>query len=233
MDFRDSCISSFFLHTITILLLAVVSQYNLKQYDSLVVTLSAETFTRTISGEQPGVDQAQEVIRPEQPVPAREEIVARQEEPDDASVISEEEPAEMPETAQPPEEAPQVTNAVPPGSGQDTMALARMQHLVAIHTRVFVETTAQSIQRALRQEIASESSSGLNEGSAQLTFYFNDKGGIGEVWGSSDSEKLKTVLARIDWKTMPSPGDFRFKMDGLRVGIKIEQGEPALFFFAL
>ena len=233
MDFRDSCISSFFLHAITILIVAAVSQHHLKQFESLAVTLSPDTFTRTTSGEQPGVDQVQEAVKPEPLVPDKEEIVVKEEDPQDASLASEEELTEPQEIVQPPEETPQVTNAVPPGSGQDTMELAGMHHLVAIHTRAFLETTAQSIQRALRQEIASDSFGGLNEGTAQVTFYFNEKGGIDKVWGSSESDKIKTILTRIDWMAMPSPGAFRFKMNGLRVGIKIEQGEPAIFFFAL
>ena len=71
------------------------------------------------------------------------------------------------------------------------------------------------------------------KGPLKSRFHYDDKGGIGEIWGSSESEKLKSVIARLDWGAIPSPAAFRLRMNGLRMVIKIEKGEPALFFSAL
>lgn len=229
MEFKESCISSIFLHAIAVLLVAAVSQHQVRQVESLVITLSADTFQNTGSSEQAGVDHIQEVVSTDPDISVEEQAALREDEPGETSPTAYEKPHEVPEPAQSPE-PPQIPDTALPGPVQDNMALARMHQIVFIHARAFVETTSQSIQSALRREIASGLSGGLNEGTAQITFYFDERGGIGEVWGSSDSESLKTLLTRIDWKAMLSPGDFRFKMNGLRVGITIQQGEPSLNF---
>ena len=232
MDFRESCISSFYLHVMAVLFLAAVSQLHMSQPGSLVVSLSADTFEKTSKAGQPISGEVKEVVSQEPPMPAEKETVEKDKNPEDANAVPEEKPAAVQEEERAAENS-QMANTVPPGVGQDMMELARTHHIIAIHTRAFVETASQSIQKALHTEIASDSSGGLNEGTAEITFYFNEKGGIGEIRGSSDSEKLKAALVRLDWRSVPSPADFRFRMNGLRVSIKIEKGEPALLFNAL
>jgi hypothetical protein len=233
MDFRESCISSFFVHAIAILLLAAVSQHHLRQPESLVVTLSADTFERALKGGQPDIREVREVTMPQPPVAAEKETTVAAENPEDADVIAEEKPAAVQRDEKAPESS-QATEAVPPpGPGRGIAELARAHHVIAIHTHAFVKSTSQSIQKALSREIAGDPSGGLNEGTAQVTVFFDNKGGIGEVWGSSESEKLKSVIARLDWGTIPSPAAFRLRMNGLRMLIKIEKGEPALYFSAL
>ena len=232
MDFRESCISSFFVHVMAVLLFAAVSQVHMSQPGSLVVSLSADTFEKISMADQPRSGELEELPSPEQPMPAEEETVEGAEKPADANAVPEEKPAIVPEEEKT-SENPQMANTVPQGVGQDMTELARMHHMIAIHKRAFVDTASQSIQKALHREIAVDSSGGLNEGTAEITFYFNEKGDIGEVWGFSGSDKLQAVLERLDWRSVPSPADFRFWMNGLRVSIKIDKGEPALSFYAL
>jgi len=182
--------------------------------------------------EQPMNGEVEEIATPEPSMEAEEETVKEPENPEDADAPPEEKPAEVPEEQKAVENS-LASGIEPPGARLDMIELARMQHVIAIHKHAFVETASQSLQKALHNEIASDASGGLNEGTAEITFYFDDKGGIGEVWGSSGSEKLKAALMRVDWLSLPSPADFRFRMNGLRVSVKIEKGEPALEFFVL
>ena len=89
-----------------------------------------------------------------------------------------------------------MARTVPSDFGLGMTGLARMHHIIAIHKRALVETASQSIQKALHREIASDPSGGLNEGTAEITLYFSQKGGIDEIWGSSVSEKLQAALER-------------------------------------
>ena len=223
MDFREFCISSFFVHVMVVLLLAAVSQQHMSQPGGMVVSLSADTFEKTSKADRPIISEVKEVASTGPPMPAEEETVEKAENPEDANAVPEEKATEN----------SQIANTVTPDAGLNMIELARTQHIIAIHTRAFVETASQSIQKALHKEIVSDPSGGLNEGTAEVTFYFNENGGIGEVWGDSDSEKLKAALAKLDWRSVPSPADFRFRMNGLRVSIKIERGEPALLFYSL
>jgi len=232
MDFRESCISSFFVHVMAVLLMAAVSQVYMSQPAGMVVSLSSDTFEKTSRAGQQISGEATEVASPEPSMAAEEERVEKVENPEDANAVHEEKPAEVPEEEKTAETF-HMASTVPPGVGLDMIELARTQRIIAIHTRAFVETASQSIQKALHKEIAGDSSGGLNEGTAEIALYFNEKGGIGEIWGSSASEKLQAALARLDWRTIPSPADFRFRINGLRVSIKIERGEPALLFSAL
>jgi hypothetical protein len=179
--------------------------------------------------EQSSSSEMKEVASQEPPMAAEEETVEKAENPEEANAIPEEKPAAVPEEQKAAENS-QMASKVPPGVGLGMTKLARMHHIIAIHKRAFVETASQSIQKALHREIASDLSGGLNEGTAEITLYFNEKRGMGEIWGSSVSEKLQAALERLDWRTVPSPADFRFRMNGLHVSIKIEKGESALLF---
>jgi hypothetical protein len=229
MDFRESCISSFFVHVMAILLLAAVSQVHMSQPASMVVSLSSDTFEKTSKAEEPISGEMKEVASPELPMASEEETIEKAENPEDANAVPEEKPAIVPEEEKTTEN-PQMAGTVPP---LDMIELARMKRIIAIHKRAFVETASQSVQKALHKEIAGDPSGGLNEGTAEIALYFNEKGGIREVWGGSVSEKLQAALARLDWRTIPSPADFKLRMNGLRVSIKIERGEPTILFSAI
>src|SRR5574340_829545 len=208
MDFRESCISSFFVHVCAVLLLAVVSRIPVSQPGSLVVSLSADSFEKTSEAGQSVSGEVKEAASQETAMAAEEAAVEKAENPEEANAVPEAPPA-VPEE-QKAAENPQMANAAPPGVGQDMKELARMHHVIAIHKRAFVETASQSIQKSLHKEIASDPSGDLNQGTAEVIFYFNEWGGIGEIWGSSGLEKLQAVLAKPDWQTVPSPADFRF-----------------------
>jgi hypothetical protein len=111
--------------------------------------------------------------------------------------------------------------------------LAQVHHAYFTQARAFMDDFSQSIQKGLLKAIENNQAGGLREGTAEVSFLFNDEGGIGEVWGATNSEVLESALNRLDWQTIPLPGTFRLKIKGLHVRIRIEGGEPFLSFTVL
>ncbi len=91
-----------------------------------------------------------------------------------------------------------------------------------------MDNLSQSIKQGLRKEIETDASGVLREGTAQVTYYFNDEGGLGEIWGATDSLELKSALNHLEWRTFPLPGPYKLRIKGLLVKIRITDGEPTL-----
>ncbi len=115
-----------------------------------------------------------------------------------------------------------------PGPAQDSVWLAQIHHKYFAQAGAFMDNLSQSIKKGLNREIEMDTTGGLREGAAQVTFYFNDEGGLGEIWGATDSLVLKSALNRLNWLAVPLPGDYRLRIKGLLVKITIVNGEPAL-----
>ncbi len=171
MDFRDFCVSSFLLHSIAFLLLAVGSQQQMGQAESMIVSLSSDTMGKAPQAGRQTSGAAKEAAPPEPAMTAEKEIPGETEKPEVADVIPEEKPAVADNEGVIETENSQAAN----------MAMARIHHFIAMHGRArsFVKSATLSIEKALHQEIANDSLGGLNEGTAEVTFYFNDIGGIG------------------------------------------------------
>jgi hypothetical protein len=229
MDIREHCISSVFFHVIAVLLLAAISQFHPRVPPALTVSLYEDS-----SGPMSTAAQAKiEALETAEPATAAEEkAVETTEPPADERVTSEEKPPSVTEPVRAPE-TPQTAAAGMTVPGQEVTRLARIHHAFAIHAYAFVENASQSIQKALHREIESDPSGGLSEGTAEVMLYFNDEGGLGGISGATSSEKLQSLLGRLDWKSVPLPGDYRLKMKGLHVKIKIDRGEPSLFLTVL
>jgi hypothetical protein len=231
MRIGEHCISSLFFHVIGILLVAALSHSQMSGSRALMVSLSLAPPGVTAKTAPAETKEARESVAAASPTAAREEAVMS-ESPSDASAAPEERP---PAASEPMKEA-EVSPSTPPnvaGPGQDFSGLAVLHHIYAVHTRVFVEKAAVSLQKALHKEIEGDLSGTLRDGTAEVMFYFNDAGGIAEVRGSSSSDGLMSALGRVDWQSVPAPGTYRLKMKGLHVMIKIDKGEPSFFFTAL
>ncbi len=70
-------------------------------------------------------------------------------------------------------------------------------HLCGKCLAVYPESSAQRDRK--------DPSGGLSEGTAEVMLYFSDEGGLGEIWGATNSEKLQALLERLDWKSVPRP----------------------------
>jgi hypothetical protein len=232
MSIREHCISSLFFHVIGILLVAAaLSHSQTSGFHALKVSLSPTSPGMTAATTPSKAKEARESAAAASPAAVEEEAVLG-ESPSEARTAAEERPSGA---SEPMKEA-EVSQATPPavaGPGQDLSGLAVLHHIYAVHTRVFVEKAALSLQEALHKEIEGDLSGTLRNGTAEVMFYFNDAGGIAEVRGSSSSDDLMSALGRLDWQSVPAPGAYRLKMKGLHVMIKIDRGEPSFFFTAL
>ena len=224
MEFREQCISSFFLHAIALLVMAAVAQYHPKVPDSLMVSFASEQAGGTIAKAQPG---AQEVRETDQPAPQQALVqeVAETEEPEEpAEEMHEEEPVPTPQNdvaAKP----PLPSDTALPGPVGNMSALAVYHHIVAMKTRAFVQNTGNTLHSALFREVK-DNPSDIQEGTALITFQFDDQGRLGNVMGSFDQDKLKDLFLKVDWYAIPAPRDFNVKMQGLRLKVTISRSEP-------
>jgi len=227
MSFREHCISSLFFHVIGVLLLGALSYSQMSGPRAMTVSLSTTPHGRSAAVK---AQETREKAPAASPALAEEEALRTDKTPE-AETAAEENPA-----ASEPEKAAEVSQTAAPGmvaaSEQDLSGLALM-HLSAIHTRVFMDKAALSLNQAIHKEIDNDLSGTLNDGTAEVIFYFNDAGGIAEVRGSSSSDSLLSALGRLDWQSVPAPGTYRLKMKGLHVIIKIARGEPSFFFTLL
>jgi hypothetical protein len=214
------------------LLAAAFSQSYFGTPDTLAVSLSVDSSEKSSVSGSDKVQVKHEISKPnnhiihdkisrDKPAPSLEEEVTSAEEP---GVVST------------PEKIPEAQEQVASGmsaSREKAMWLAQIHHAYITQTRAFMDGFSQSIQKGLLKAIESNRVGGLHEGTAEVTFFFNDEGGMGEVWGATNSEVLESALNRLDWQSVPLPGAFRLKIKGLHVMIRIEKGEPFLSFTVL
>jgi hypothetical protein len=235
MRIGEYCISSLFFHVIGVLLVTALFLHS-PMGGSRAMTVSL------LSLSPPGMAAATAPVKvqgtKENAVAASptiaEENAVMTEEPPEARIA----PAaqESPPSASEPEKEAEISRTAASGmagTGPDLSGLAILHHIYAVHTRAFVENAALSLHQALHKEIESDLSGTLRDGTAEVTFFFNDAGGIAEVRGASGSDSLMSALGRLDWQSVPAPGAYRLKMKGLHVMIKIDKGEPSFFFTAL
>lgn len=227
MDIREQCIFSLFFHVIAVLLLAAVSQNHLSSPDALTVSLYSDNVGKASIAEKTKAGETRETAK--SAIPAVEVKTASETAEGLAApeLTAEEKPAagSEPEKAT---ESPQTASggSLPPT--QEEIWLAHIHRVHMMHASVFMENASQNVQKALRKEIENDPSGALRDGTAEVIFYFNDQGDIGEIWGTSDSEKLESVLRGLNWRSIPVPADYRLRMRGLNIQIKIVQGEPSL-----
>jgi len=232
MGIREHYVSSVFFHFIGILFWAAIAQFHPKVYPVLTVSLhedSARPMAKAAQAkteepmepEEPGMAASAGEKHAEPTVPLPEESVSAEQ-----TSLSLAEPAGVPET--PETAAPGLAD-----QGREMSKLAQIHHAFATHTYTFVENASRSIQAALHREIASGPAGELSEGTAEVLLYFNDEGGLREIWGATTSEKLHVLLDRLDWKSIPLPGTYRLRMKSLHVKIKIDRGEPSLVLTGL
>lgn len=230
MDIKEHYISSLFFHVIVLLLAAAVSQPHLRDTSTLAISLSADTYGNDSKIRQAQFTETQESPS-SPPISVEKTAVETVETPLEKKVAEEEKPEAVPEPVKAPDASRQVFSGISE-KRQDAMWLAQIHHAYAADARAFVDNVTQSIQVGLLREIEHSRSTGLHEGTAYVTFYFNDEGGLGEIWGATNSEELESALNRLDWGSVPLPGAYRLKMKGLQVRIRINRGEPS-FSFAL
>lgn len=198
----------------------------------LTVSLSADPFDQSPAAGSDKVKETHEITKQRHLILNDNTLVDTDETPLQEKVTT----AEKPEEISPPEKIPEAQEPAATGmsgTSQETMWLAQIHHAYLMQTRVFMDNFSQSIREGLLKAIESDPAGGLREGTAEVTFFFNDEGGFGEVWGATNSEVLKSVLNRLDWQSVPLPGSYRLKLKGLHVKISIEKGEPSLSFTVL
>ncbi len=232
MDIREHYITSFFFHIIALLIAAAFSQSHLKAPDTLTVSLSAGPFDQSSVASSDKVKETHEITKLTQLISNDNTFV----DTDETPLLEKVTAAEKPEEISPPEKIPESQEQAATGisgTSQETVWLAQIHHSYLMQTRVFMDNFSQSIREGLLKAIESDLAGGLREGTAEVTFFFNDEGGFGEVWGATSSEVLKSALNRLDWQSVPLPGAYRLKLKGLHVKISIEKGEPSLSFTVL
>ncbi len=226
MDIRDHYITSFFFHIIALLLAAALSRTHSMPTDAFAVSLSADTFGKSSVPAQEKM-KGPEVAKPVEPVPSKDISPAEAE-----NSVKEETPAEEKSESTSPtgkisEVSPPATTGIP-GAAQDATWLAQIHHTYYSQAGAFMANLSQTIEKDLRREIEISSKGTLLEGTAAVTFYFNNEGGLGEIWGATNSAELKSALNHLDWLAVPLPGSYSLRIKRLLVKIKIANGEPTL-----
>jgi len=198
----------------------------------MAVSLSADSIKQSSAAASAKVQEIHEVISPIKQI-INDKIPAESTEPPlEEGVSVGEERATVSTTEKFPEALEQAATGIP-DPREEAIWLAQIHHSYITQTRAFMDNFLQSIEKGLSKAIESNQAGSLREGTGEVTFYFNDEGGIGEVWGATNSKVLESALNRLDWRSVPLPGEFRLRITGLRVKIRIHAGEPSLSFTVL
>jgi hypothetical protein len=219
VDLREHYISSFFLHVIGALLMVAASQHQSELPDNFMVSLLVDA--SGVASQSPdevkaittGPQTSSEARDPETEAPDVAVEMAGKSVPAAQEFLSS-------------SEIPQEAASVSPGPDMMKTALARK--MADIHIRAYVSSASKTLRKSLKQEIESDFSGGMREGSAEIMLYFNDQGEIDEVRGSSSSELLDSALGRLDWGSLSSPKEFRVRLRELIIRLDIINGEPRL-----
>ncbi len=225
MSIKEHYITSFFFHAIVVIIAAAFSQTHLKAPNMLAVSLSADPTETSSATGLPQVQVKHELSKqiyevPKEKIPAEVTEVSAED-----KVMTEKEAVATPKPGGIPEAAIDISR---PDLQQESALLAHMHHAYIMQGRAFMDNFSEALQKSLLKAIESTQAGSIPDDTAEITYYFDDKGDIGEVLGSSKSDVLKSVLNRLEWWSVPLPGEYRLRIKGLQVKVRMESGKPSL-----
>ncbi len=224
MSIKEHYITSFFFHAIVVIIAAAFSQTHLKAPNMLAVSLSADPTETSSATGLPQVQVKHEPSKQISQVP-KEKIATDMTEASAENKVMTEEAAATPKPGGIPEATVDISRQDPQ---QESVLLAHMHHAYIMQGRAFMDNFSQAIHNNLLKAIESTQAGSIPDDTAEITYYFDDKGDIGEVLGSSKSDVIKSVLNRLEWWSVPLPGEYRLRIKGLQVKVRMESGKPSL-----
>ncbi|MDP3296931.1 MAG: hypothetical protein Q8N09_04970 [Thermodesulfovibrionia bacterium] len=96
--------------------------------------------------------------------------------------------------------------------------------LLMIKTKAFFRVARSSIRSLVNPEITSAGREVINDSSANITIGYNEEGSLKDVEISSESDKLKAILERVNWKAVPLPFAYLLRYKGLNIRVTINNG---------
>ena len=96
--------------------------------------------------------------------------------------------------------------------------------LLMIKTKAFFRAARSSIRGFINSEINSLPAEVISESSANIKIGYNEDGSLKDIEISSESNKLKAILERVNWKAVPLPLAYLLRYNGLNLGVTINNG---------
>ena len=249
MSLKESCISSFFVHVVAVLVALAVSQYHSKiSVNNLVVTLSREKstpFEENITPVKQDMDsRIKEDLRGEGPQSqdngesdiSSEGDSARDETRDYRDATADSDSSVLPSAAEHSHvdkemsESPKATEV---SQTQEGFIAGVSEEFLRAHTMAFAKKTGLSIQSSVQSEIIDKKGDNLNGAYARVKLHYAKDGALKTIEVMTNSDELNSILERASWTALPSPSTYFLQNTGLDVRIAIVNGYPFLYVAAL
>ncbi len=239
MGLKESCISSFFIHVVTILTVLAVSQYHSKMLaGNLAVTLSEEDALpkgKSVLVKSPVSEEKhdqQKLASELQNIAAVAEVPAYGDADSGPDSFSNPASLDPPQNNWAPAASPTETESNRLSEGPDSGA---NDEFLKIHAVAFMRKTGLWLQSFVHAGVTDSNSETINGAYARLIVHYGGNGVAKTIDVATNSDGLKTILEQIRWSALPSTTAYLLKYDSLDLDIRIAivNGYPLLYVAAL